>query len=152
MQKIFASGTPDLPTQEATFWTSWQSLILFLKSLVDPVQKENDSGLNEVFAGFVSKAIKSVSTRFVSSRPTEPRDWSRPNAQTIMCQCGPCQEIKQFLINPVHQAATFSYAERVRRHIQNSLKSNFRFETNRKTNPHTLIVYKTTNEYKNSLQ
>lgn len=128
----------------------------FLKSLAELLQTYNDTGLNEVASNFIREAFRGVAAHFASSRPKEPRDWSRPNAQLNTygrSQCGPCQEVKKFLVNPVHRVASFSYPERIRKHIQTSLNNlDFRFETERSGLPYTLIVSKTTNEYMRTLE
>jgi hypothetical protein len=57
------------------------------------------------------------------------------------------------MINPVHPATSFSYPKSIRKHIQTNLNnSNFRFETERRGLPYTLIVYKMTNEYMRNLE
>jgi hypothetical protein len=153
--ELFAMGLPHLPPNGSNFWTGWQSVMVFIDLIIVYLLPYDDPALNNTASSFITKAIKSSASYLANNRPKPPADWSRPKSSRYPCACGPCNKVQSFLVNPMQHVGRFSYAERTRRHLEEKVGTqDCKLETERgpSGSSHTLVVYKTNNEYTRTLQ
>lgn len=151
-QSLFVNGLPELRTPDPAFWANWRSLLVFIKAILKPLPPKSDTLMHNAASSFITKAVQGLATHLATSHPQEPKNWCQPNAQHDKCSCGPCAELKKFLLDPKQQTGRFSYAEKTRKHLQYSLhRTEFRFDTEMTRSPYTLVVTKTKKEYERKL-
>ncbi|KAH7395257.1 hypothetical protein DE146DRAFT_697405 [Phaeosphaeria sp. MPI-PUGE-AT-0046c] len=147
-QSLFVSSLPKLPTSDPTFWANWRSLLVFIEAIMKLLHPEPDTLIYNTASSFITEAVQGLATHLATSRPQEPRNWSRPNTQRDKCDCGPCADVKKFLLDPEQKTGRFSYAAQTRKHLQYTLDyHDFKFDTEKSRSPHTLVIHKTKNEY-----
>lgn len=153
-QTLFVRGLPDLPGSDPTFWSNWRALLVFIKTILKLLLPTPDNTMREIASEFITKSIQGLATHRASSRPIEPKNWSRPRAQrNEKCSCAPCAALKTFLHDPNLRTGRFSHAKKTRQHLEYSLdRDDFRFETESSRSPHTLIITKTNNAYDRDLR
>lgn len=150
---LFSNCLPELSEPDATFWADWRSLFIFIKAILKLVEPKPDKAMHKVASSFITQAVQGLATHRATSRPQEPRDWACPSTPRDKCSCKPCAELTTFLHDPNQQTARFSYAEKIRKHLQYTLDSrDFNFDTERTRSPYTLVVTKTKNEYDRTLR
>ncbi len=159
--RLLRTGLPNPIRLHSSFWSNWKVMYIFIRDLVKALQTHRDKQLNEVGKPFIVHVLQNSSKFLANSRPQKPQTWSRPHrprpsyspAPPKVCNCIPCNNAKSFLINPTQRVGRFSFAVKIRAHIQHECFDHreFKYETDRTRSPHTLVVYKTDNEYTRDL-
>jgi hypothetical protein len=88
-----------------------------------------------------------------AKEPRAPTDFRRPAG--VSCKCADCAALKKFLQNPNEEVYRFSAAERRRRHLQDTIRSDradVNCRTEKRGSPYTLVCTKNTASYEASLK
>ncbi|KAG5659073.1 hypothetical protein KAF25_007626 [Fusarium avenaceum] len=84
--------------------------------------------------------------------PAKPANWSVPG---LSCNCGDCQRVTAFLAHPTQMSGKFPMNKGRRHHIHNRPDGDHvgcTHQSERNTNPHTLVITKTTRPQELKLQ
>ncbi|KAI8943029.1 hypothetical protein NX059_001065 [Plenodomus lindquistii] len=152
--QLLSQCLPTLPPAHDNMWAKWRDVFLFIRTVVELLQKHNHAPLTACVSQWVAEAIHAAWTYITCTRPLQPRDWTRPHVRHGTCSCEPCLAVKHFLMNPAQPSGRFSYSEKIRRHIEYSFnrREDFKFETEKGRSPYTLVIHKTNNQYTRELQ
>ncbi|KAI9836173.1 MAG: hypothetical protein M1837_003436 [Sclerophora amabilis] len=126
--------------------------IPLLGQLAEVIRKRQHP-LTETYRDFYRHSVESYILRFVGIEPAYPVDWKRDRRG---CGCWECKDLDTFLLNPAEPSAKFSTNLRRRNHLANRLggtynNKNYPMTTETAGSPHTLVVYKTDNEWKSAV-
>jgi hypothetical protein len=153
--QLLGTGLPDVPDATSGLWEQWKLLFSFLKDLVKLLSQYEDANLRDQAKPFIIQMLHTAAEYFARTRPKEPRSWAQDKSKDYKherCSCGPCNALRLFLYSPKEQVGRFSYAQRVRSHLEYQLdRQDFKFDTDKSRSPHTLVVTKTRNKYHRDL-
>jgi hypothetical protein len=139
-------GLPRLPSSGSNLWSNRRFLTEFGFKLANVLLNENNEQILAIAREFIVSTVCGAAKYLWQRRPVAPRDWTRTTNHT--CDAPSCREVRRFLTNPKQASAQFSYPQRDRKHMENSLPcEDYKFETIKTKSPHTLVIHKTTNEY-----
>jgi hypothetical protein len=136
-----------LPRNE--LFTMW---LPFLRSVIPILEKNHVSLTTPAYQKFFSTLILSVPDRYLGPEPAKPANWSVPG---LSCNCGDCQRVTAFLAYPTQMSGKFPMNKERRHHIHNRLDGDHigcTHQSERNTNPHTLVITKTTRPQELKLQ
>jgi hypothetical protein len=141
-------------TTTASVWSMWSQLFELVRLLTPVLKRHNRSTTNDIAASYISTLLKESAKHLATSRPREPHNWSRTNVRHGSCNCEACRDVQRFLIHPQQSEGHFSYAEKIRKHLEYSFnyRQDFIFTTVKYKSPYTLVIRKTKNEYARLLQ
>jgi hypothetical protein len=143
---LLQCGLPELPSSESKLWSHRNFLMKFCALLVDVLQSVESEAIFAVVRTFIISTACGLAKYLWQHRPMAPRNWTRTTNHT--CDAPSCREVRRFLADPNQASARFSYPQRERKHMENSLRwEDYKFETIKTKSPHTLVIHKTTNEY-----
>ncbi|KAF2140233.1 uncharacterized protein K452DRAFT_319763 [Aplosporella prunicola CBS 121167] len=120
----------------------------FLPALVPVMEKHGISVKdNATYQSMYQTIIRSILVRYVDNEPKRPDNWARPPSS---CSCKDCKiHMNHFLASPRAQVGHFSFAEQRRSHLRYSLRDiEYKFETVKYGVPHTLVVTKEENMWR----
>ncbi|KAF2430641.1 hypothetical protein EJ08DRAFT_697123 [Tothia fuscella] len=90
---------------------------------------------------FFSTVLNAYLDKYVQPEPARPASWVRDR---VNCNCRDCKLLNDFLYSPWEQSGRFAMAEKRRRDLRHKLDGKcFKFDTERRGSPHTLVVTKT---------
>ncbi|KAF5606868.1 2OG-Fe(II) oxygenase superfamily [Fusarium subglutinans] len=116
----------------------------FLRSVI-PLFHENSIPLStQSCQKFFSAVVKAVLDVCLGPQPARPTDWS---LSSVPCNCGDCERVNDFLNHPTQMTGRFSMNKSRRQHIHRQVDSagiGCKHETQRNTNPNTLVITKKT--------
>jgi hypothetical protein len=141
-------------TTTGSFWSMWSQLFELVRLLTPVLKRHSRSTTNDIAASYITTLLKESAKYLATSRPQEPHNWSRPNVRHGSCNCEACRGVQTFLTNPRLVEGRFSYAEKTRKHLEDSFnhRQDFVFTTEKHKPPYTLVIRKTKNEYARLLQ
>jgi hypothetical protein len=130
-------------------WMEWRPVFLFLASLTTLLIRHKNPILDTLACPFITSALRNLVGNLARARRIAPRDWSCLEGCKKRCGCEACRSVRTFLINPTQQIGRFKYATKTRNHIQHTVLDNaiYKFETEKRGSPNTLVAYKTTNGF-----
>ncbi|KAF4483603.1 2OG-Fe(II) oxygenase superfamily [Fusarium agapanthi] len=116
----------------------------FLRSVI-PLLHENSIPLStQSCQKFFSAVVKAVLDVCLGPQPARPTDWSLPS---VPCNCGDCEWVNDFLNHPTQMTGRFAINKSRRQHIHQQVdraRIGCKHETQRNTNPNTLVITKKT--------
>ncbi|KIL91002.1 hypothetical protein FAVG1_05698 [Fusarium avenaceum] len=124
----------------------------FLRSVIPILERNSISLTTPVYQKFFSTLILSVLDKYLGPEPAKPANWSVPG---LSCNCGDCQRVTAFLAHPTQMSGRFPMNKERRHHIHNRLDGDHvgcTHQSERNTNPHTLVITKTTRPQELKLQ
>ncbi|KAH6963707.1 hypothetical protein DER45DRAFT_610045 [Fusarium avenaceum] len=136
-----------LPRNE--LFTMW---LPFLRSVIPILERNSISLTTPVYQKFFSTLILSVLDKYLGPEPAKPANWSVPG---LSCNCGDCQRVTAFLAHPTQMSGRFPMNKERRHHIHNRLDGDHvgcTHQSERNTNPHTLVITKTNRPQELKLQ
>jgi hypothetical protein len=144
---LLSRGLPSVPAVSSTLWSNWRDIFASIDKLSKTIDvSTNNSNLSEIAQKFVSPALEAAAKWLLKHRPREPKTWSRHREDS--CTCKPCKDLDRFLKNPTQVVGRFSYAEKLRKHLEYSLNyADYKFETEKTKAPYTLVIHKTKNGF-----
>ncbi|KAM0324713.1 hypothetical protein ACHAPQ_008270 [Fusarium lateritium] len=128
-----------LPRNE--LYTMW---LPFSRSIIPIMERKNIPLTTPAYQKLFSTLILSVLDRYLGPEPAKPANWSVPG---LSCGCGDCQRVTAFLAHPTQMSGKFPMNKDRRHHIHNRLDGDHvgcTHQSERNTNPHTLVITKTT--------
>ena len=154
--QLLGAGLPDVPEATSSLWEQWKLLFSFLEDLVKLLTQYEDANLRNQAKPFIIQMLHTAAEYFARTRPKEPRNWTQDEDKDYgheRCSCEPCNALRLFLHSPKEQVGRFSYAQRIRSHLEYELDlQDFKFDTDKSKSPHTLVVTKTRNKYHRGLE
>jgi hypothetical protein len=148
VKSLLISGLPELPAATSdVFWSKWGNVFMLVQTLIAVLQRHNNTTLNHWAKGYVITFVQTVSTYIARHRLRRILDWARPQTRRRACKCVPCWKVEQFLLSPTQEKDHFSYAEKIRKHLEQSFLDprDFAFNTENRGIPYTLVIRKTNN-------
>ncbi|KAM0343299.1 hypothetical protein ACHAPU_008749 [Fusarium lateritium] len=124
----------------------------FLRSIVPDLERNNVPLDTPAYQKFFSTLILAVMDRYLGPEPAKPTNWSVPG---LNCTCDDCRRVNAFLAHPTQMSAKFPVNKNRRHHIHNRLDGDHvgcTHTSERNTNPHTLVITKTTRPQELKLQ
>jgi hypothetical protein len=119
-------------------------VLVFLKRVHIQISKQEANLTNSRFQLLFQHSLAIYIDRFVKPEPAKPTNWTRP---TRGCGCIHCKDLDAFLRSPNTQEFRCNSGVKPRAHLESMLiqdYGDFKFETDKRRSPHTLIITKTT--------
>jgi hypothetical protein len=117
----------------------------FLKKVLVHLSDQETDLTNPRFQLLFQHGLAIYIDRFVRPEPARPTNWTR-TAQG--CGCLHCKDLDKFLCSPNEQEFRCNNGVKPRQHLEKILShrdlGDFKFETDKRRSPHTLIITKTT--------
>jgi 2OG-Fe(II) oxygenase superfamily len=127
-----------------------------------PLRQVQIASLRKILSDHKNSGSKALATwtahvtrefeQLTTTKPQPPVDLARPG--TVDCKCADCRVLNQFLTDPQVARYEFHAAVNRRNHLEDQISRNhcdLDCGTEKRSNPHILVVTKNTNSYKRQL-
>ncbi|KAF2726706.1 hypothetical protein EJ04DRAFT_571033 [Polyplosphaeria fusca] len=136
--------------------SKWPSTFTIIEEVVTAIARARIPAVKKAAGPLTRVALEACISLHLKSRPTPPTDWSRTTH--LSCGCEPHRNLNAFLASPMQSHAGFTYNADIRKHLENSFYSrsfargDYTFTTQKGRLPFTLVITKTTNEFKRTME
>ena len=142
MGKLYvAARTVDVSGFETFF-------IPLLRVLIERLRNDSFEFTGTAYQTFIQNIIVTYIRRFICQEPARSSNWSQARQG---CGCMDCRNLDEFLFHSTQKVGTFPLAQKRRAHIHRQLDgTGCTHETEHCGSPHTLVVTKTENGWRQS--